>query len=164
MFRYISLPVLLLSLSVFAQEGKTAPDFAIENLDGDMVSLSDNLGGGPILISFWATWCKPCIEELPEIQKIYDDLKSKGLKAFAISVDSEKTLARVAPFVKTNKITIPVLLDPNGDVARSFYAQDVPHTVVVNSSGEIVHFHSGYKKGDEIQLRELIAPLLEKTE
>ncbi|MBK7869124.1 MAG: redoxin domain-containing protein [Ignavibacteriales bacterium] len=52
-----------------AQEGKIAPGFRLENLDGDIISLEDSLGQGPILISFWATWCKPCIEELPEIEK-----------------------------------------------------------------------------------------------
>ncbi len=161
MKRYFPFVMLLLSLSLFAQEGKKAPDFSIENLDGDLVTLSENTGSGPVLLSFWATWCKPCIEELPHLEKIYSDLKEKGLKVFAISVDGEKTAAKVEPFAKTKGMNIPVLLDPNGDVARAFYAKDVPHTVLLNGAGEIVYTHSGYKLGDEIELREKITALLE---
>lgn len=161
MKRYLPFVLLLISISLFAQEGKKAPDFSLENLDGDPVTLSENTGAGPVLLSFWATWCKPCIEELPHLEKIYTDLKGKGLKIFAISVDGEKTAAKVEPFARTKGMEIPVLLDPNGDVARAFYAKDVPHTVLLNAAGEIVYTHSGYKLGDEIQLREKINALLE---
>ena len=88
-------------------------------------------------------------------------MKGKGLKVFAISVDGEKTAAKVEPFAKTKGMEIPVLLDPNGDVARAFYAKDVPHTVLLNAAGDIVYTHSGFKLGDEIQLREKITALLE---
>ena len=161
MKRYLPFLLLLLSLSLFAQEGKKAPDFSLENIDGDLVTLSENTGSGPVLLSFWATWCKPCIEELPHLEKIYSDLKEKGLKVFAISVDGEKTAAKVEPFAKTKGMQIPVLLDPNGDVARAFYAKDVPFTVLLNAAGDIVYTHSGYKLGDELQHREKITALME---
>lgn len=150
----------LFTTSIFAQEGKIAPGFRLENLDGEIITLEENLGEGPILISFWATWCKPCIEELPEIEKIYDELKEKGLKAFAISVDGEKSVAKVEPFVKAKKLSVPVLLDTNSDIARIYYATTVPFTVIIDSKGEIVYSHSGYKKGDEIQLKTKLVEIL----
>lgn len=100
------------------------------------------------------------MEELPHIEKIYSELSVKGLKGYAISVDGERSVAKVEPFVKSKKMTIPVLLDTNGDVARLFYAKDVPHTVLIDKKGEVVYSHSGYKKGDEIQLKEKIIELL----
>ncbi|MBK8662436.1 MAG: TlpA family protein disulfide reductase [Ignavibacteriales bacterium] len=152
--------IFLFTTSLYAQEGKIAPGFRLENLDGEIITLEENLGGGPILISFWATWCKPCIEELPEIEKIYDELKEKGLKAFAISVDGEKSVAKVEPFVKAKKLSVPVLLDTNSDIARIYYATTVPFTVIIASKGEIVYSHSGYKKGDEIQLKAKLVEIL----
>lgn len=161
MRRYLPVLFIVLAFSLWSQDGKKAPDFNLENLDGDFVTLSENTGSGPVLISFWATWCKPCLEELPHLEKIYSELKEKGLKVFAISVDGEKTAAKVEPFAKTKKMDIPVLLDINGDVARSFYVKDVPHSVLLNQAGEIIFSHSGYKPGDEIVLKEKITALLE---
>lgn len=157
---FLTALIFLFTTSLFAQEGKIAPGFRLENLDGDIISLEDSLGDGPILISFWATWCKPCIEELPEIEKIYDELKDQGLKAFAISVDGERSVAKVEPFVKAKKLSIPVLLDTNSDVARIYYATTVPFTVIIDSKGEIVYSHSGYKKGDEIHLKAKLVEIL----
>ncbi len=150
----------IFSYGVFGQDGQKAPDFSLENLEGETIAFNEARGENVVLISFWATWCKPCMEELPEVEKIYSELSEKGLKAFAISVDGERSVAKVEPFVKSKKMTIPVLLDTNGDVARLFYAKDVPHTVLIDSKGEVVYSHSGYKKGDEIQLKEKILELL----
>ncbi len=150
----------IFSFGVLAQDGQKAPDFSLENLEGETITFNEARGENVVLISFWATWCKPCMEELPEVEKIYSELGEKGLKAFAISVDGERSVAKVEPFVKSKKMTIPVLLDTNGDVARLFYAKDVPHTVLIDQSGNVVYSHSGYKKGDEIQLKEKILELL----
>jgi peroxiredoxin len=152
--------LLFFTVNLYAQEWKIAPSFSLENLEGEVVTLEENLDSGAVLISFWATWCKPCIEELPEIEKMYREFKEKGLKVFAISTDGEKTSAKVEPFAKSKKFSLTVLLDPNSDVARKYYANNVPHTVLINSKGEIVFSHSGYKKGDEIQLREKVLETL----
>ncbi|MBK7869123.1 MAG: TlpA family protein disulfide reductase [Ignavibacteriales bacterium] len=91
---------------------------------------------------------------------MYEELKDQGLKAFAISVDGERSVAKVEPFVKAKKLSVPVLLDTNSDVARIYYATTVPFTVIIDSKGEIVYSHSGYKKGDEIQLKEKLVEIL----
>lgn len=145
----------------FAQ--KSAPNFTLDNIDGKKVELQKLIGKGPILISFWATWCKPCMEELTELQKIYDELKPSGLQLLAISTDNEKSSSKVKPWIKSKNYSFTVLLDTNSDVARKYYAQSIPYTVVIDNSGTIVYTHVGYKKGDEIETKKVIQKLLEKN-
>jgi cytochrome c biogenesis protein CcmG, thiol:disulfide interchange protein DsbE len=156
---------LMLQPSVFPQEsGRKAPNFKLENLDGKYVELKNMLGKGPLLISFWATWCKPCIEELSEYNKLYDEFKSNGFNMVAISMDDEKTVAKVKAFVKSKSYNFPVLLDTNSDVARKFYVQVVPYSVLLDKDGNIVYSNLGYKKGDELRVKKKIEELLASGE
>lgn len=141
---------------------RKGPNFKLENLDGDITELYNELGEGPILLSFWATWCKPCIEELTEYKKIFNDFKDKGFKMFAISTDNERTVAKVKPFVKSKKYNFPVLLDTNSDIARLYYAQAVPFSVILNDEGYIVYTHLGYMRGDELNVRNTVSELVNK--
>jgi len=158
--------ITILSVFVFAQEeelsGKTAPNFKLMNLDGKYIELSKETGNGPVLLSFWATWCKPCLEEMVEYNKIYEQYKEKGFKLIAISTDTEKSIAKVKPYIKSKEYQFPVLLDTNGDVARKYYAQQMPYTVILDKNGNIVYSHLGYMKGDEKKVETLITDLLEK--
>lgn len=141
---------------------RKGPNFKLENLDGDIVELNSEIGEGPILLSFWATWCKPCIEELTEYKKIYNDFKDKGLKMFAISTDDERTVAKVKPYVRSKNYNFPVLLDTNSDAARLYYARAVPYSVILDKDGLIVYSHLGYMRGDELNVRNTISKLLEE--
>lgn len=158
--------LVLFSTFVIAQEeeisGKQAPNFKLVTLDGKYVELSKEIGNGPILLSFWATWCKPCLEEMGEFDKIYEQYKDKGFKLIAISTDTEKSVAKVKPYIKSKNYQFPVLLDTNGDVARKYYAQQMPYTVIIDKNGNIVYSHLGYMKGDEKKVETLIVDLLEK--
>lgn len=155
----------LFAISINAQEkeeqtGGNAPEFKLENIDGDYVSLKDELGSGPVLLSFWATWCKPCIEEMTEYKELYENYKDKGLKVLAISIDDERTVAKVKPFAKSKKYPFTILLDSNSDVARKYYAQNVPYSVLLDKSGKIVYTHLGYMKGDELKMQNKIDELV----
>ena len=161
--------MLSFSISIVAQdesgrEIKKAQNFILEDLDGDFVELNELTGEGPLLLSFWATWCKPCIEEMRELNKIYEQYKSDGFNLVAISVDSEKSLSRVKPFIKSKNYDFTVLLDTNSEVARMYYAQPVPYTVLLDPEGTIVYSHLGYKKGDEKEVEKLIQSLIKKSE
>jgi peroxiredoxin len=145
------------------KETKKAQNFMLEDLEGEYVELNELTGDGPLLLSFWATWCKPCIEEMQELNKIYEEYKSDGFNLVAISVDSEKSLSRVKPFIKSKNYDFTVLLDTNSEVARLYYAQPVPYTVLLDSDGTIVYSHLGYKKGDEKELEKLIKSLIKKS-
>ena len=162
--KLISLCVIIICFSVFAQPDpdgmRKGSNFKLENLEGDIIELETELGDGPILLSFWATWCKPCIEELGEFKKIYSEFKDKGFKMFAISTDDERTVAKVKPFVKTKNYDFPVLLDTNSDVARLYYAQAMPFSVILNKDGYIVYSHLGYMRGDELKVRDKISQMV----
>ena len=160
------LSILVFSLPLFSQDEsvgiRKGPNFKVENLDGDIVELNAEVGEGPMLLSFWATWCKPCIEELNEYKKIYEEYKDKGFKLFAISTDDERTVAKVKPFVKSKDFKFPVLLDTNSDVARLYYAQSVPYSVILNKKGMIIYSHLGYMRGDEVKVKEIISSEINK--
>jgi len=135
-------------------------NFILENMDGDFVELSQLIGEGPIIISFWATWCKPCKEELKEYNKLYSNYSQYGLQVLAISIDNEKSISKVKPFIRTNGYDFTVLLDPNSEVARMYYAQMVPYSLILNNKGDVIYTHLGYKKGDELIVERIITKLL----
>ena len=159
--------VLIVSLPILAQDeedltGRKAPNFKLINLDGKYVELNKETGNGPILLSFWATWCKPCLEEMAEYNKIYDQYRDKSFILLAISTDTEKSIAKVKPYIKSKGYEFMVLLDTNNEVARKYYAQQMPYTVLIDKNGNIVYSHLGYMKGDEQKVEKLISEMLEK--
>jgi cytochrome c biogenesis protein CcmG/thiol:disulfide interchange protein DsbE len=159
--------VFIVSLPIIAQNeeditGRKAPNFKLVNLDGKYVELNNISGSGPILLSFWATWCKPCLEEMSEYNKIYEQYKDKGFVLLAVSTDTEKSVAKVKPYIKSKDYKFAVVLDTNGEVARKYYAQQMPYTVLIDKNGNIVYSHLGYMKGDEQKVEKLISELLEK--
>ena len=129
-------------------EGK-APDFSLPNLTGKDVKLSELLSRGPVMLDFWATWCKPCIKGFPALQQIHDKYKDRGLTVIAVSVDSPKSRSRVAPFIKSQNYTFEVLLDIEGKVAQKYNAVAIPRTVLISQTGEVVHVTTGYRPTNE---------------
>jgi len=158
--------IIVFSVSLFSQDYsggiRKGPDFTLENLDGDQVELFKEVGDGPILLSFWATWCKPCLEELNEYKKIYSEYKDKGFKMFAISTDDENSVAKVKPLVKSKGYNFPVLLDTNSDAVRLYYAQSIPYSVILDKEGMIIYSHLGYMRGDEVKVKKIIASEINK--
>jgi cytochrome c biogenesis protein CcmG/thiol:disulfide interchange protein DsbE len=155
----------LLASSAPAGEKKTAHNFILKNLEGQQVELEKLYGVGPIYISFWATWCKPCVEELLIMQKLYERHKDKGFLLLAINEDKAKGLSKVKSFVKGKGFSFPVLLDPDGDVSRKYRVFALPYSVLLSSGGEIVYTGYGFKPGDESAVEKKIMNLLpEETE
>ena len=140
------------------------PDFKLKNLEGERIALSDLLGQGPMLISFWATWCKPCVKELPHLQELYEKYKDKGFLVVAISEDSPRSLSKVRSFIAGKRYTFLVLLDENNAVQRKLNFRAIPYTMLLDKEGYIVHKRMGYRPGDEQVLEEKLLPLLEAQE
>ena len=145
--------------SAFAQDKSTAralPNVDVKDLTGTTISSSTfENGGKPIIIDFWATWCKPCIEELNAIHEVFADWqKETGVKLITISLDDARTMQRVAPFVKGKGWAYENYIDPNGDFKRAMNVNMPPQTFVLNGNKEIVWQHVGYVEGNEDELYE----------
>ncbi len=156
--------LLIFTFVINAQSGQLAkaPDFELDDINGNTFELADFIGAGPVLITFWATWCKPCMEDLPRYNEIFEKYKDNNLKMVAISEDTERSVAKVIPYIRSRQYKFTVLLDSENEAARDYYVQVVPHTFILNKNGEIVYSHSGYKKGDEIEVESIIKNLLDK--
>ena len=158
----VGVVVVLLISAVHAQDN--VPDFTLTDIDGQMVRLSERLEQGPVLLDFWATWCKPCKQELPYINRIREQFAERGLQVFAVSTDNARNQSKVKPFIRTKQYTFEVLLDPNQEVRRLFGGVSIPFTVLIAESGEIVYQHLGYVAGDEVELLEAVEALFPQEE
>ena len=118
-----------------------ATDFTLKTLDGKDVSLA-SYKGSFVFLSFWATWCGPCKQELPSVQALYDKLKAKGFVILA--VDVMETAKTVSDFVKANRMTFPVLLDADGSVGGEYDARSIPTNYLIDRHGKILARIVGY--------------------
>ena len=155
---FLTLTAIALLSSMSIAQNRTLPSVDVKTLDGSSINITalEN-NGKPIVISFWATWCKPCKKELNTIAEVYEDWQDEtGVKLVAISIDDTRSMAKVAPYVNASDWDYEVYLDPNGDLKRAMGVSTVPHTFLLNSKKEIVWQHKGYIDGDEEELLEQI--------
>jgi len=161
------LPMLLvlgLAFSAHADESRPrAADFSLRTLTGERVKLSD-YRGKVVLLSFWATWCAPCKQELPVLQKLLDKHGKDGLAVLAVNIDDPKTVAEVRRFVGDKKLTMPVPLDTDSKVLGKFnprYA--LPFLQIIDREGRRATQHTGFTSGAEQTLeKEVLSLLAEK--
>lgn len=145
--------------SIFAQ--KKVASINLKDLKGKSYD-TGNLGfKGPVIISFWATWCSPCKKELNTIHEMYEDWQDEtGVTLVAVSIDDQKTKNNVPAYVNGKAWDYLVLLDPNGDFKRAMGVNNVPHTFLLDAEGNIVYTHNNYSPGDEEELYEEIEKLV----
>ncbi|MCJ7498336.1 MAG: TlpA family protein disulfide reductase [candidate division Zixibacteria bacterium] len=153
--------LILFCLSSLTQ-AEQAPNFVAKDLDGKKVELKEVLEGGPVLISFWATWCKPCIKELGELQKVYKKYKAAGFEILAVDVDGPRSISKVRTMVQGLKWEFPVLWDESKEIYRRYQVLGIPHTVLIDGSGEIRYTHTTYRPGDEQVIMKKIEELLKE--
>jgi len=137
----------------------TAPDFTLPNIAGKSVTLSKLLEKGPVIVDFWATWCKPCIKAFPELQQVFDNYKDCGLTLVAISIDGPKSASRVGALIKSKGNTFEVVLDTSQEVARKYHVTSVPRTVLINTNGEVVYAVTGYRPENHKELEAAVKAL-----
>lgn len=158
-------PVLLIFLLAAplhsAARGPTyAPRFKTRSIEGQKIELDRLRKSGPVLLDFWATWCKPCLAAIPEIQAIHEEFGGRGLAVIGISVDGPRNFAKVRPFVARLGIGYPIVLDEDGSLQQKYQVRAMPTTVLVDTSGAIVKVVQGFRPGEGAELKRAVEALL----
>lgn len=168
--------VLLVALSMFSfalpsamaedkveaqKELQSLPRVKGKNLQNNKKIRTSSYKGKVLVLSFWATWCGPCIQELGFFQQYYKELKDEGLEIVAIASDGPETASRIKPTMKRQKWKMPVMHDEDGSISAKLNPRgNMPFTIFVNHEGKIVKSHEGFASGDELEHLALIKKLL----
>jgi peroxiredoxin len=120
--------------------GQIAPDFELESLSGGETWLTD-FRGHPVVLNFWATWCQPCRQELPQLVSAYDQLQDEGLVIVGLNMQEGRDL--ITPFAEDRGIDFPVLIDRDGDVGDQYRLLGLPTTYFIDANGVVVSVFRG---------------------
>lgn len=138
-------------------------DFALRDMTGRTVRLSDYRGRNVVLLNFWASWCAPCAAELPQLDRLYKAHRSKGLVILGIVMDGPETIANVPAIVRRYDLSFPVLLDEETRVVGIYNPKRAaPYSVLLGKRSEVVKTREGYVAGDERALEADILAQLQK--
>lgn len=143
--------VLLFAASIYAQS-KTLPDFKLESINGEKVSLHQLLQKGPVYLNFWALWCVPCRAELKALQSIYEQMKDKNVSIVAINIDSPRSSSKVKSFISGMKYSFQVLMDTNQEAFQKFGGSNLPFSLLIDKDGKIVKIRNSFLPGDEKEI------------
>lgn len=137
-----------------------APPFRVKDLEGHVLDLDALRKRGPVLLDFWATWCKPCHAAIPELDAWRAKYQSQGLTIVGVSVDGPRNYSKVRPFVSRMNIRYPVVIDQDGRLQQLYQVVALPTAVLIDTAGTIVTARVGFRPGESQSLGEKIAGLL----
>lgn len=146
--------ILIMSLTFISfgqEESKKASPFRLESVSGEFFELDSLVSGGPVVLNFWASWCKPCKEELPEFARLSEEYKDKGLKVILVTIDKPSQVQKARNFLKTKGIELELLKDCSMSAYKSFGGSgSVPYTFIVDKDRNIV-----FRKKGQISYKEI---------
>jgi len=151
----------LLLLAVGSANAGPPPDIKLKDLKGEQFLLSDHLGKEVIYLTFWATWCVPCRREMPELQKMSEELAAKGFLVVSINTDPASARGQIQPFLARHNLNLFTVLDPDNNVHDKLNpTRELPYGVLIDRQGQVFKTYAGYRKGDEELLRAEVEKLL----
>lgn len=157
----LTVAVLLIGAVTAFALGELAPNFTLKDMKNKDFRLGDHLGNEVIVLSFWMSWCKPCMVEMPQLERLYKKYKSKGLLVVSVNADEPSGLAKAKTIVRQKRLTCPVVFDSSTEVTALFNPNKAfPYTILIDKDKKIVYVKTGFSAGDEKILEEKIKELL----
>lgn len=150
------LSLLLLSASL-VQAQSAAPDFTLKALDGSNLRLAEQKGD-IMLINFWASWCGPCIQEMPALDKLAQKYQTLGVQVWGVNVENDSAAAKA--YLQKVQVSFPILFDLENDVSKAYQVEAMPTTVILDKDGNVRAVHRGYQSGVEKKYEADIKKLL----
>lgn len=145
---------LVFSSVITAQQ---APDFTLKAIDGVNLRLAEQRGD-IMLINFWASWCGPCIQEMPQLDKLAEKYQPLGVQVWGVNVESDSSAAKA--YLSKVSVGFPILLDQDNSVSKAYQVEAMPTTVILDKDGKVRSVHRGYKPGFEKKYEDDIKSLL----
>ena len=160
MKRFLAICLLVFAAAAVCRAQDISPNMTVKDLSGNPVLMKDVLKDGVVVVSFWATWCKPCQNELDALAEI-EDTWADRLRVVAISIDDARSVARVRSTVKAKMWPYEVYTDENSELAKSLNISSIPFVMIV-ADGKTVYSHTGYTPGSERLLVEKALSFIKK--
>ena len=158
--RFVFVAVIITVTYADKQRDIMLPDLSVKLLDGKQVRLSVLLEEGPLLVSFWATWCAPCKKEMIFLEEFHQKYNENSFRVLAISTDSPKSMSKVKSYIRAKKYTFLVGIDPNQDIAKKMNALLMPTPLILNKDRKVSWYHQGFIPGDEKEIEAQIRAVL----
>ena len=136
-----------------------APDFTLASNQGENIRL-DDLHGEVVMINFWATWCGPCLQEMPLLDELYQKYESAGFTLLGINVEDQDDSAKVNEMIEKLQVSFPILYDVESIASELYSVDAMPSTVFVDREGNFRYLHRGYKPGDEEGYTKIVQALI----
>ena len=158
--RFVLVATIFSAMYADKQRDIMLPDLSVRLLDGKQVRLSTLLEEGPLLVSFWATWCAPCKKEMIFLEEFHQKYNENSFRVLAISTDSPKSMSKVKSYIRAKKHTFLVGIDPNQEIAKKMNALLMPTTLILNKDRKVSWYHQGFIPGDEKEIEAQIRAVL----
>ena len=154
---------LVASMFIFGQDNSTIskiPNIDIKLLNGKTTNIYKLLESGPLLMDFWATWCKPCKQVMKHLNEFHNDYKDQGFQVLMINQDTPRSLGKVKAYINSKDYDFLVSIDPNQQIAKKLNGQIMPNLLLIKKDGTIQWRHQGYMPGEEKEIKQKIEELL----
>jgi len=158
--RFVLVATIFTAMYADKQRDIMLPDLSVRLLNGKQVRLSALLEEGPLLVSFWATWCAPCKKEMIFLEEFHQKYNENSFRVLAISTDSPKSMSKVKSYIRAKKHTFLVGIDPNQEIAKKMNALLMPTTLILNKDRKVSWYHQGFIPGDEKEIEAQIRAVL----
>jgi len=154
---------MIASMFIFGQDNSTIskiPNIDIKLLNGKTTNIYKLLESGPLLMDFWATWCKPCKQVMKHLNEFHNDYKDQGFQVLMINQDTPRSLGKVKAYINSKDYDFLVSTDPNQQIAKKLNGQIMPNLLLIKKDGTIQWRHQGYMPGEEKEIKQKIEELL----